>query len=121
MITRQLYKQDVYMKAAQGIVTGVEATDEGCVITLDQTVFFPEGGGQSSDKGTINGFPVLHVYEKNNEIFHLVDCPKDGIAVGKEAALLIDWDHRFDNMQRHPLLSSKRLNSILPLPTCHYS
>ena len=101
MITRQLYKQDVYMKAAQGIVTGVEATDEGCVITLDQTVFFPEGGGQSSDKGTINGFPVLHVYEKNNEIFHLVDCPKDGIAVGKEADLLIDWGHRFDNMQRH--------------------
>ena len=67
-------------------------------VTLDQTLFFPEEGGQSPDKGTINGIEVLDVQIHNNIVTHIVSRP---ILSGTSVHGIIDWEHRFSNMQQH--------------------
>lgn len=67
-------------------------------VVLDQTLFFPEEGGQSPDKGTINGIPVLDVQIKKDVITHtLASALESGAAVHGS----LDWNHRFSNMQQH--------------------
>lgn len=105
MKTKRLFREDVYMKKAAAKiidVTTLEGKDGKAktLIMLDQTIFFPTGGGQSCDQGTISGFPVVDVYEKEDEIYHEVEAAKT-LAVGDEVTLSLDWEHRFDNMQRH--------------------
>lgn len=104
MKTRRLFKEDVYMNSASAVITGVEEKDPGILVTLNQTVFFPTGGGQSCDRGTLNGIPVTDVFEEDGEIFHVLGAGNEKarkLAPGDEVKLSIDWDHRFDNMQRH--------------------
>ena len=109
MKTERLFKEDVYMKEAEAAVTSLTETKEGrTAVTLDRTIFFPTGGGQSCDRGTIAGFPVIDVYEdeKADDIIHVLDCrPSEfehaASPVGKLLKLSLDWEHRFDNMQRH--------------------
>ena len=110
MKTQRLFKEDVYMKEAEAVITSLaEANGRRTAVTLEKTIFFPTGGGQSCDKGTIAGFQVVDVYEdeKADDIVHVLDCsPEDieGLAAYKEqngVQLILDWEHRFDNMQRH--------------------
>ena len=110
MKTQRLFKEDVYMKEAEAVITSLAgANGRRTAVTLDKTIFFPTGGGQSCDKGTIAGFQVVDVYEdeKADDIVHVLDCsPADieGLAAYKEqngVQLILDWEHRFDNMQRH--------------------
>ena len=105
----RLYKEDVYLKEARASLTSAVPAKKGCLVTLDRTLFFPEGGGQSSDLGTLAGFPVLDVQEKDGEVYHLVGCtPEELIAAAGgvpgengQVELVLDWRRRFDNMQRH--------------------
>ena len=100
----RLYREDVYLKETTGRITSAEAVKKGTLVTLDRSLFFPEGGGQSCDRGTIAGFPVLDVQEKDDEVYHLVECrPEDLPKPGSDTEVLqiLDWDRRFDNMQRH--------------------
>ena len=104
MSTIRLYKKDVYLREASAHVTSVGEKKGHALVTLDQSLFFPEGGGQSCDRGALDGFPVLDVYEQEGEVYHVVDCqPSDLPEPGSdtEVALILDWAHRFDNMQRH--------------------
>lgn len=67
-------------------------------VLLDATAFFPEEGGQSADKGTLNGQPVLDVQIKDDLIYHYVTEPlKPGATVTGH----VDWEQRFDFMQQH--------------------
>ena len=65
---------------------------------LNQTAFYPEGGGQPSDTGALNGVKVLHVSEKGEEIIHELEAP---LEEGVLAEGVIDWQKRYDNMQQH--------------------
>lgn len=94
--TVKLYQQDVYLKECRARVLRVE----GDLAILDQTVFFPTGGGQSCDTGTIDGRPVTEVFEKEDLVYHRLD-QVTGLSPGQEAICSINWEHRFDNMQRH--------------------
>lgn len=67
-------------------------------VVLDQTAFFPGGGGQACDKGFIGGLPVLYVYEQDNVIYHIV---RGSLVAGTTVVSSIDWNYRFDNMQNH--------------------
>ncbi len=96
MNTIKLYQQDVYMKECTSQVLSIE----GDLVTLDQTVFFPVGGGQSCDLGTIGGCEVTEVFEENDIVYHRVRQISD-LSEGQHAECLIDWNRRFDNMQRH--------------------
>lgn len=65
---------------------------------LDRTAFFPEGGGQYSDKGTLGGVRVLDVQEENGHILHIT---KEALEPGTKVSGEIDWDERFMKMQQH--------------------
>lgn len=101
MKTVRLFKQDVYMKTAKAQITSVLSQAGKTLVTLDQTIFFPTGGGQSCDKGTIENINVLDVYEKDDEIYHQIEGTEDVLKLGQTVFLQLDWNHRFDNMQRH--------------------
>lgn len=101
MNTIRRFKEDVYLKECTAKITGLSDKDGHVHITLDQTVFFPTGGGQSCDIGTIANLPIIDVYETADDIFHVTDQKAHGLSIGDEVAITIDWPHRFDNMQRH--------------------
>lgn len=95
----RLYYSDTYLKEFTAVVTGCEQVKKGWEIILDRTAFYPEGGGQPCDTGTINtDIHVTDVQERGEEIIHLADKP---VEVGSTVSCLIDWDRRFDLMQQH--------------------
>ncbi len=65
---------------------------------MDQTAFFPEGGGQAADGGTLNGVAVTDVQIKEDVIYHTVATP---FSVGEQVTGVIDWQTRFARMQGH--------------------
>ena len=106
MQTIRLFKEDVYKKEASAKVTSVAERDGKTIVTLDRTIFFPTGGGQTCDLGTIAGIPVVDVYEYEDEIYHQLEgggtaAAHPALAAGDEVTLELDWARRFDNMQRH--------------------
>lgn len=96
--TRKLYYEDVYIKEFIARVLECRECKNGYEIVLDQTAFYPEGGGQPCDLGTLDTVEVLDVQEKDGEIIHYT---KEAIEPGKEVTGKIDWDRRFDLMQQH--------------------
>lgn len=98
MNTIKLYQQNVYQKECSARILSI--TDER--ILLDQTVFFPTGGGQSCDLGTINGLEVMEVFEEQELVWHRLSASDAAsLSEGQEVVCRIDWERRFDNMQRH--------------------
>jgi len=97
------------MKEATAKITGISEKDGKTLVTLDQTIFFPTGGGQSCDVGKLGGYDVVDVFEADDDIFHEVcttqvldgDREQNSLQIGDEIEISIDWAHRFDNMQRH--------------------
>ena len=98
MQTRKLYYEDCHMQSFTAAVTGCTETAKGYEVTLDATAFYPEGGGQACDVGTLGAARVLDVRERGEEIIHLCDS---ALAVGSTVEGSIDWLHRFDLMQQH--------------------
>ena len=97
-MTRKLYYEDCHLAVFSAAVTGCEKSDKGYEITLDATAFYPEGGGQACDLGTLNGVAVLDVRERDEEIIHLCSQP---LEVGAAVEGIIDYGRRFDLMQQH--------------------
>lgn len=98
MKTIKLYDDDAYAVEFAGKVLSCEQIEEGYAVILDKTLFFPEEGGQTPDKGDIDGIEVLDVQIKDNIITHTTAQP---LEVGKMVQGKIDWQHRFYNMQQH--------------------
>ena len=96
--TRKLYYEDVYQKEFTAEVLECRETDRGYEVVLDQTAFYPEGGGQPCDLGTLNGISVVDVQEKGSEIVHYTEKP---LETGSKVTGKIDWARRFDLMQQH--------------------
>ena len=94
----KLYYQDPFLREFTAAVTSCEETKGGYLVTLDRTAFYPEGGGQPYDTGTLGGAKVLEVHEKGGIITHLCDRP---LPVGERVEGEIDWARRFDHMQQH--------------------
>ncbi|MGI6721429.1 MAG: alanyl-tRNA editing protein [Anaerovoracaceae bacterium] len=102
MTTTKLYQEDVYMKSGTAtVVRCLPASNGAANLYLDRTMFFPEGGGQSCDLGTIDSMKVIDVQEEGDEVRHTVKLNGKAPEPGDEVALAIDWERRFDNMQRH--------------------
>lgn len=97
-MTEKLYDKDSHLKEFTGTVLSCEKTGENYTVTLDRTAFFPEGGGQQSDRGYIGGAYISAVQIKNGEILHFADKP---LSVGQACKCKIDFDFRFRNMQNH--------------------
>ena len=97
-MTEKLYYNDAYMKKFSAKVLSCQENGEGYVCVLDRTAFFPEEGGQYSDKGTLGGVNVCCVLEKDGIIFHYTDAP---LEVGASVNGEIDFEERYSKMQCH--------------------
>ncbi|MGN0949765.1 MAG: alanine--tRNA ligase-related protein [Mitsuokella sp.] len=102
METKRLFDENVMQKTCTAEVLNCEPYKDGYAMVLDQTVFFPEGGGQLSDTGTLSAgekkIRVLHIHEKNGCIFHET---KEPLEIGAQVTAELDWTVRFDHMQQH--------------------
>ena len=98
METRKLFYEDPHLSQCAATVLSCEETAGGWAVILDQTVFYPEGGGQACDIGLLGGVQVLDVQEKGEQILHLCAAP---LEVGSRVTGVIDWTRRFDLMQQH--------------------
>ncbi len=97
-MTEKLYYQDAFLREFTGRVLSCEKGKKGWEVVLDRTAFYPEGGGQPADQGTLGGAAVLDVHERDGVITHLCGGP---VETGSEVQGTIDWDRRFDFMQQH--------------------
>ena len=95
---KKLFYEDCHLTRFSAKVTGCEKCEKGYLVTLDATAFYPEGGGQACDIGTLGGVNVLDVREKDGQILHLCD---GALTVGETVDGQIDWGRRFDLMQQH--------------------
>ena len=96
METRKLYYEDSHRREFTARVVACEECEKGFEIILDATAFYPEGGGQACDLGTLNGVAVLDVQEQGEEVVHLCAQSLEGTVEG-----VVDYARRFDLMQQH--------------------
>lgn len=96
MATERLYEQTEYCKEFTAQVLSCTQKDAGWEVILNRTGFYPEGGGQSADTGTLGTARVLDVQRRGDEIVHFCDRALDGTVHG-----VIDWARRMDFMQQH--------------------
>ena len=96
--TEKLYDKDSHMKVFTATVISCEERKNGYQVALDRTAFFPEGGGQSGDRGWLNDVEVFDTHEKNGIVYHYTKIPLEaGVTVeGK-----LDYEERFARMQQH--------------------
>jgi Ser-tRNA(Ala) deacylase AlaX len=95
-MTERLFWKDAYMKEFSAQILSIR---DGAVI-LDRTCFFPEGGGQVADSGTLNGLRVIKVYAEGDEILHLIE-DLSRFKEGQEVHGVIDWERRYRIMRLH--------------------
>jgi alanyl-tRNA synthetase len=96
----KLYYQDAYLRTFTAKVVKQEQDNAGnWFACLNRTAFYPTGGGQPNDIGTLADQHVINVEEVDGEIRHYLDVPLQDI--GMEAVGIISWERRFDHMQQH--------------------
>ena len=97
-MTEKLFYKDSHMQMFQAIVQECCKDGENYKIRLDRTAFFPEGGGQYADHGTLNEYEVHDVQEEQGDVWHYTSHPFEAgdVVEGK-----IDWQERFEKMQQH--------------------
>ncbi len=97
-MTRKLYYEDSHIKEFDGVVRSCDEKDGCFEIVLDKTAFFPEGGGNPADVGTLGKVNVTYTFERGDEVVHRCDGP---LEAGTTVHGVIDWEKRFSNMQNH--------------------
>ncbi len=101
MATKRLFDNDAYRMEFDGEVVEVRINNGKTEVILDQTLFFPEQGGQTPDKGVLAGHEVIDVQvDKSDVITHTLAGICD-IAPGQRVEGVIDFNHRYANMQQH--------------------
>ena len=94
----ELFYKNPYLKEFDATVTACKEGKKHFEVILDDTAFYPEGGGQPGDHGTLGDAKVLDVHRKDGLVVHYTDKP---LAVGSRVNGVIDWQRRFDFMQNH--------------------
>jgi alanyl-tRNA synthetase len=96
-VSERLYLADPYLTRFQARVARQARLGDRAAVVLDRTAFYPEGGGQPADRGTIGGVAVVDVQEQDGEILHALAGPAPSGSVEG----VVDWGRRFDHMQQH--------------------
>lgn len=110
-MTKKLYYESAYIREWETRVTRKMEREDGAYVALEETAFYPHGGGQPCDLGWIDAIPVLDVVLEEGEILHKVERFPEKEAVNCR----LDWDRRFDHMQHH---SGQHLLSAMCLEVC---
>jgi alanyl-tRNA synthetase len=118
MTTKKRYEDDVNLRELETTVVRLDRIDDRPALVLAETIFFPEGGGQPFDLGTIDGVALAGVVEESGEVYHILSSdpsthsaadpsaaplaePPAVFVPGQPVRLVLDWERRFDHMQRH--------------------
>lgn len=94
----ELFYRDPYCREFEAEILSCTAGKKGFDVVLSDTAFYPEGGGQPSDLGTLGDATVLFVKRQNGQVVHQTDKE---LKVGEMVKGKIDWERRYDNMQNH--------------------
>jgi len=98
MTTERLYEKDAYCRSFTAAVLACEEKNGKYKVILDKTAFFPEGGGQAADEGTLNGLAVTDVKSEGEAVVHTLREP---LPAGSEVRGEVDFGVRFTRMQSH--------------------
>jgi len=100
MVTYALYLKDSYLRECDAAVVSVK---DGKYVVLDQTIFYPRGGGQPYDTGQIvkgkENYDVVYVGKFSGEISHEVD--QSGLNTGDKVRCILNWERRYKLMRSH--------------------
>lgn len=99
-MTEKLFYTDAYVEKAECVITDVIPDGKNIKLILNKTPFFPEGGGQECDRGTINGSEVISVTEENGNIYHKIHGNAE-FHIGETVTCIADAKKRFARMQAH--------------------
>ncbi len=91
------YYTDPWLQELETKVAVTRQEGEKYFAVLEETLFYPTGGGQPHDLGTINGVPVIDVFEEDGKVVHVLPQPLQG----DRAFCVLDWERRLDHMQQH--------------------
>ncbi|MDB6095726.1 MAG: putative metal-dependent hydrolase [Francisellaceae bacterium] len=104
-MTRKIYLEDTYQFHSEGFILQVGEDEKGIFILLDQTVFYPQGGGQPSDQGVIKNdyfeTNIILVRQINDEIRHYLTSPYNEISTGLKIECLVNQKRRMLNSRYH--------------------
>jgi misacylated tRNA(Ala) deacylase len=107
-MTELLYLRDAYLTSFTATVVDVRGGDgdDAAAIALDRTAFYPTGGGQPHDTGTLAGRDVVDVRKEGQQVWHTLAAPVDGAlpAVGDTVSGEVDWSRRHQLMRTHTAL-----------------
>jgi alanyl-tRNA synthetase len=99
-MTTKLYYEDAYIKTFETKIREQRQDNDGrWFVLLEQSAFYPTGGGQPFDEGSLNGIQVTNVEEVNGEVRHYIERPVANTAVSIQGEIC--WNRRFDHMQQH--------------------
>ena len=98
MFTKRLYDENSYIREFDARVLSCEEGKNGYEVVLDESAFFPEGGGQPADQGFLDDALVTDVRDKKDYVLHI--CSQS-LEPGSLVHGRIDWERRFLHMQQH--------------------
>lgn len=97
-MTERLYLDNSYITDCEAEAIDVTERNGHFNVRLNKTIFYPTGGGQPHDLGTIGGITIIDVIERDGEIYHITN---EGVPLDTSLELKLDWTRRFDFMQQH--------------------
>ena len=102
-MTEQLYQTDSYLQSFDAAVTALDEENRG--IALDRTAFYPGGGGQPADRGTLQiaetTYPVTRARKMGDQVFHFLEGEIPMLVLGDKAHGQLDWERRYQLMRTH--------------------
>ncbi|MGN0651677.1 MAG: alanyl-tRNA editing protein, partial [Gemmiger sp.] len=96
--TLKLYESAPTVQEFTAVVLACTPAQDGWEVELDQTAFYPEGGGQPCDTGTLGGAAVSETRIHEGTILHRTSAP---LEPGRTVTGRIDWGRRLDHMEQH--------------------
>lgn len=107
-MTDELFRQDSYLEQCEATVAGVVEHDAGSALVLDRTVFYPMGGGQPGDHGTLSWTggraDIVDTRYGDGAILHIAAPGSALPAVGDSVTAILDWKRRYRHMRMHTAL-----------------
>jgi len=95
--TERLYIQDPYLREFTARVVGRQTVGGKPAVALDRTAFYPTGGGQPNDTGTLDSARVVDVIVADGVVWHILEFELPG----NDVRGILDWSRRYDHMQQH--------------------
>ena len=99
--TELLYLVDAYISVDAATVLAVDMADSETLVALDRTIFYPTGGGQPHDTGTLGGVEVVNVTKSGTVVWHTLAPGSPPPQLGSSVVMIVNWDRRHELMRTH--------------------